>query len=183
MDGAMDSIVIRPYQPEDHGQLRALHDWTPPAGQTSTAPQPWYPDLGRISEHYLAFWVAVATGDGAEQIVGMTGVERAGPGVPSAGGVEVPTSILRGRSGLVRMMRMRVAPERQRQGIGRRLTEAAIAWARDNGSPSLILETTPQQVVAVELYRRMGFAEIGRSTVGRYELVWFELPLIPGDTG
>jgi ribosomal protein S18 acetylase RimI-like enzyme len=72
---------------------------------------------------------------------------------------------------------MRVAPERQRQGTGIRLTEAAIAWLRKHGFSVLLLETTPQQTAAISLYRHEGFTEVGRSMVGSFELVWFELAL------
>ncbi len=75
------------------------------------------------------------------------------------------------------MKRMRVAPERQRQGIGARLTETAIAWTRKNGFNTLLLETTPRQTSAISLYQRMGFTEVDRSTLGRFELIWFERPL------
>jgi ribosomal protein S18 acetylase RimI-like enzyme len=41
----------------------------------------------------------------------------------------------------------------------------------------MILETTPQQEAAVEFYRATGFTEQGRSTIGRFELVWFRRAL------
>ena len=72
---------------------------------------------------------------------------------------------------------VRVAPERQRRGVGRQLTETAIAWAHDAGFARLVLETTPQQKAAVALYEATGFRERGRSRSGPYELVWFELKL------
>ena len=77
----------------------------------------------------------------------------------------------------VRLNYVRVVPERWRYGIGRLLSRIAIDWARDHGYEAVILETTPQQEAAVALYKTMGFTEMGRSTVGKYELVWFELPL------
>jgi hypothetical protein len=41
----------------------------------------------------------------------------------------------------------------------------------------MVVETTPQQVGAVALYRHMGFREAGHSMIGRFELVWFDLLL------
>jgi ribosomal protein S18 acetylase RimI-like enzyme len=76
-----------------------------------------------------------------------------------------------------RLHRMRVAPERWRRGIGRELARVAIDWAREGKFQSVILETTPQQEAAVSLYRSLGFVEKGRSVLGPYELVWFQLVL------
>lgn len=78
------------------------------------------------------------------------------------------------RDGAVRVRHMLVAPERQRRGIGRQLIDAAFDWARQAGYSTIVLETTPQQEAAVDFYRALAFQEIGRSTIGRWELVWFE---------
>ena len=163
-------IQVRLYQPADQPNIRALHDRTPPAGsRQSTTPQQWPSDLDHIQHAYLAFWVAVEQSDCGERVVGIAGIESAGP--------DVPATVLRGRSGVARLKRMRVAPEQQRRGVGTRLTTAAIAWVREHGFSGLILETTPQQTAAICLYQSLGFAEVGRSTVGQFELVWFELPV------
>jgi len=113
--------------------------------------------------------VAIEHDDIGERVVGIAGIESAGP--------DVPATVLRGRSGIARLKRMRVAPELQRQGIGTKLTRIAIAWVREHGFTGLILETTPQQIAAICLYQSMGFAEVGRSRLGQFELVWFELPV------
>jgi len=162
----MTTVEIRPHEPADQPQIRALHDRTPPAGQKLTVPQRWFEELDRIPTNFLAFWVAVTDGE----VIGMVGVME-----PDE---EVPEHVLRGRSGVVRLQHMRVAPERQRSGIGRRLTQTVIDWARSHDYAALILETTPQQVAAVKLYEATGFAEVGRSTIGKYELVWFEQGLL-----
>lgn len=158
-------ITIRPYRPTDQAGVRALHDRTPPAGSTAAGPQPWPADLDEIPRRYAAFWVAVTDGD--EEVVGMVGVATPGQ--------EAPPFVLRGRSGVAQVRRMRVAPERQRQGIGAALLRAVLAWRREHGGGPLIVETTVQQAAAVALYRRMGFRDIGRSWLGAYELTWLEL--------
>jgi GNAT superfamily N-acetyltransferase len=164
------AVVIRPYRPADQPQLRALHDRTPPDGSPpSTGTQAWFPDLDHIPENYLAFLVAVEEADEGERLIGMVGITTAGS--------DVPASVLQGRERVLRLERLRVAPERQRQGIGARLTEAAITWSRDHGYHALVVETTPQQTGAIGLYRHMGFGEAGRSMIGPFELVWFDLPL------
>jgi len=167
--GGIGDLVIRQYKPADQAQIRALHDRTAPNGGPATTPQRWPPDLDRIRQNYLAFWVAVERDESGEQTVGMAGVERAGD--------DVPEPVLRGRSDVARLKRMRVAPERQRRGIGLRLTETAIAWAREHAFHTLLLETTTEQTAAIALYQRAGFTEVGRSMLGPFALVWFERPL------
>jgi len=53
-----------------------------------------------------------------------------------------------------------VAPERQRQGLGRLLLDAALAAARDLGL-QLKLEVHRDNAAAVALYRQAGFARLG----------------------
>lgn len=160
------SFTIRPYQPSDRRQIRELHDRTPPAGSPYLGPQVWFPDLDDIRGNFLAFWVATQPTVDRELVVGFVGVQT-----PD---IEVPDSLLRGRSRVARLRHMRVAPECQRQGLGRRLTHTVVDWAQDHAYETVIVETTPQQEAAVLLYEHMGFSEVGRSMIGKYELVWFE---------
>lgn len=141
----------------------------PPAGSDARGVQPWPADLDDIPGRYLAFWVALEQGVTGERVVGM-----AGAAAPDS---SMPALVLRGRANLVQLKRMRVAPESQRRGIGSRLTEAVIEWARAHGAEAVILQTTARQAAAVALYRRMGYREVGRSIAGAPELVWFERAL------
>lgn len=163
-----EEVLIRPYRTADQAGIRALHDRTPPAGSTATGPQLWPADLDEIARRYLAFWVAV---DGDEQVVGMVGVAAPGP--------EAPPFVLWDRAGLAQVKRMRVAPERQRQGIGAALLRAVHVWRQANGGGPLIVETTVQQTAAVALYRQMGYNDVGRSWLGAYELIWLERDVMP----
>ena len=131
------AIAIRPYQAADQPQLRALHDRTPPDGSTTTGTQAWFPDLDHISQTSLAFLVAVEQADEGERLIGMVTITPADP--------DVPPSVLPDREGVVRLQRLRVAPERQRQGIGARLIEAAIGWSQAHGSRAVVVETTPNR--------------------------------------
>ena len=167
---------VRPYEPRDFAQVRWLHDRTPPAGQVSIAPQHWPEALNRIEDCVLSLWVAVEIGTGspavsddAEAVVGMVGFER-----PGAGLSVPPPDFMTSEQRTLRLDLMRVAPERQRRGIGRMLTATAEQWAREQGYERIMLDTTPQQEAAVALYKACGYVERGRSMIGRYELVWFE---------
>lgn len=51
-----------------------------------------------------------------------------------------------------------VAPERQREGIGRRLMAALAERARAGGFRALVLETQNTNVPAIRFYRHVGFA-------------------------
>ncbi|MCV2488454.1 ribosomal protein S18-alanine N-acetyltransferase [Geodermatophilus sp. YIM 151500] len=54
-----------------------------------------------------------------------------------------------------------VARDRQGEGIGARLLDALLAEA-DRRSPVVLLEVRADNDVALEMYRRRGFTEIGR---------------------
>ena len=176
-----NAVFVRPYEPADQPQIRWLHDRTPPAGQVATSPQKWFPELEDIAANFVAFWVAVERTAGKDSIVGMAGLEAAGTTtlgapLPDFMGITAPDSLDPTRP-TVRLEVMRVAPERQRRGVGRALTQTAIDWAREHEYEAIILNTTPQQRAAVALYEAMGFGRKGTSTIGRYELIWFEIEL------
>ena len=164
---------IRPYGEADQPQIEWLYCRTPPAGQISARPQALPLDLQQIPAQYAHFLVMSELQRGEEAIVGMVGIEEVGahqitPGVP-------PHLWLPARA--ARLRHVAVAPERQRSGIGRLLVDAAVAWCREQQYESVILETTPQQEAAVNLYVALGFVEIARSKVGSYDLIWFECRL------
>lgn len=50
-----------------------------------------------------------------------------------------------------------VDPPFRRQGVGRRLIEQAIAWARERGLPGLMLETQNINLAACRFYESCGF--------------------------
>lgn len=72
---------------------------------------------------------------------------------------------------------MRVAEDMWRQGIGTQLAELVIDWCRLHGIRTLVLNTTSPQKPAIGLYTKLGFCEMDRTFLGRYELVWFRLDL------
>ena len=59
------------------------------------------------------------------------------------------------------MMNLAVAPQRRRQGIGRRLVEELTARLARMGSRSLTLEVRASNVPARALYEAMGFVQTG----------------------
>lgn len=62
--------------------------------------------------------------------------------------------------GMYELAKMAVADDFQGQGIGRRIGEAAISWARARGASRIWLESNRRLAPALGLYRRLGFMEV-----------------------
>ncbi len=60
-------------------------------------------------------------------------------------------------AGVVEIVRMSVARDWRRNGVGRRIAEALLAEARNSGARRVVLETTETWVDAVAFYLRLGF--------------------------
>ena len=61
----------------------------------------------------------------------------------------------------VRVEHLYVSPAGRGQGVGRRLIDAALAYARDVGAACLWLETQNTNHGAIQFYRRVGFRLCG----------------------
>ena len=79
----------------------------------------------------------------------------------------VGTGILKVRSDAGELMRMSVAGDVRRLGIGRALVDEFVAIARQLGLSRLVLETTAEWVDAVTFYERCGFT-ITHDEIGRF---------------
>jgi ribosomal protein S18 acetylase RimI-like enzyme len=97
------------------------------------------------------------------------------------GSVVGTCAILRIGPKIVELAKLSVVPEAQRQGIGRRLTLAAIDHALAMGAERMILVSNSKLVSAVRLYESLGFkhaplpASVGYATAN----VYMELALAP----
>jgi ribosomal protein S18 acetylase RimI-like enzyme len=62
---------------------------------------------------------------------------------------------------------MWVAPEARGRGLARMLVESVLAWARERGAPTVVLEVTDTEraAPAAALYRSLGFTPTGERTV------------------
>lgn len=84
---------------------------------------------------------------------------------------------LRLRDDVAELRLMRVAEEVWRQGIGTQLAEVAVDWCRHQGIRTLVLNTTTPQKPAIGLCHNLGFREVAKTFIDRYELVWLRLEL------
>lgn len=60
-----------------------------------------------------------------------------------------------------------VDPIARRRGVGRRLLEAAMSWAREAGAHTMVLSVALGRDSAIDLYRGAGFVEVGLPSVLR----------------
>lgn len=55
-----------------------------------------------------------------------------------------------------------VRPAQQGRGIGRRVLHWLLSQARQSGADTVFLEVRPSNTAAIQLYRSLGFDEVGR---------------------
>lgn len=61
----------------------------------------------------------------------------------------------------VQLLTIGIAAEHQRQGMGRKLLDELMEWARGRGMRRMLLEVRPANAAALALYRSAGFSQIG----------------------
>jgi ribosomal protein S18 acetylase RimI-like enzyme len=172
---------VQPYRPEDQTEVDAM---IARAAEARRRGDRWVPleqtetELDPGKAPYSAFWVADSGVAGRDSIVGAAGVAPFGLLSDGVGGLAEMTDWAR-RGDAAELLHMRVAPELRRQGVGTALCKKAIDWARSQQYRTLVLNTTSPQAPALALYRGLGFREVGRSYLDRYELVWHQLELLP----
>lgn len=76
-------------------------------------------------------------------------------------GAIVAYGILSLGAGESHVMNICVAPQTQRQGYGRKMLQKLMELARQHKAEMMLLEVRPSNALALRLYRRMGFNEIG----------------------
>jgi ribosomal protein S18 acetylase RimI-like enzyme len=151
-----ESILIRAYQESNQPGIEWLYMRTPPWGRTYPRPQAVPDEIKHLSDHYEQVLVAVENDGDGEAVVGMVAIE----GSQATTNLHVPPPDFIGVAKTsCRLHWVLVAPERWRRGIGRMLTQTAIDWARGQGYESMVLETTPEQLAAVVLYKGTGFVQ------------------------
>jgi ribosomal protein S18 acetylase RimI-like enzyme len=135
----IESIV--PFEPSRHAAgFRALVAGT--LGEFGFTEDPVIDaDLVDPLGHYDAVWV-VEDGKG---VVGSVATRVAGDGEAE-------------------LKRMYLAPDRRGRGLGRRLLDLALGWARERDLVAVTLDTTAEMTAARALYESVGFEAVGTRT-------------------
>ncbi len=170
---------LSPYRPGDEAEVEAMYERAVRARDAGDAS--WKSieamESDALERSCSTSWVAVVPpGDGEGRIVGTVQVvsPTALPEIPT----DSPLSRdLRLRDDVAELRLMRVAEDMWGQGIGTQLAVIVIDWSRLHGIRSLVLNTTTPQKPAIGLYNELGFREMGRTFLDKYELVWLRLDL------
>ena len=153
--GAVVMMKIRRYRSTDRDAVWELHNVALLQIGAHAGNGPWDDDLHRIEAEYVTtggeFFVGIANG----RIIAMG-------------------ALLRHSAGQASIRRMRVHPDVQRRGLGRQMLSALEQRAAELGFRTLTLDTTVQQVPAIQLYTRSGYKEVGRSRKAGFEVVEFQ---------
>jgi [ribosomal protein S18]-alanine N-acetyltransferase len=137
----MSATTTRPMRAEDLGAVLAIAAASPEAPVWKTDDYAAYLDARRPQVLRIAL---VAETDGR------------------AAGFAAATLLLDGTENRCELDTMAVDPDARRQGTGRALLEAVMAWAAGQGARRMGLEVRATNAAALMLYRRLGFAEEGR---------------------
>jgi ribosomal protein S18 acetylase RimI-like enzyme len=157
----MSSLAIRRYQPVDYERVVELHVLG--LQQTGTHIDSWAWGRDLESPEALA---ATYLGDRGDFLVGE--LDR----VIVAMGALRPFDETR-----VEMKRVRVDPNHQRRGFGQAIVVRLEQRARELGASAVHLDTTAGQQPAIAMYRKLGYDEIGRGSLPRFDIVLMEKTL------
>ena len=153
-------MKIRRYRKCDQEEVWALHNRALEEAGAHAGNGPWDDDLRHIREVYL--------NDGGEFIVGIHE------------GRLVALGALKRISGeRAEIKRMRVHPQFQSRGYGREILQRLESRANELGYVTLRLDTTAQQLAAQRLYTQSGYAEIERTKVSHFDVIFYEKSLSP----
>jgi len=168
---------VQPYRPEDQAEVAAIYSRALHAQQSNDPRWTAFPAFQKraMEDEWDAFWVAERQDQNRPSLVGMVGVQafRAGEVISARHHL---VEAWQERGGIAELRRLRVAPEVRGQSLGTRLCQTVIEWSRQRYGTLVVNTTTPQKP-ALQLYRKLGFEEVGLSFINRYELIWLELRL------
>ena len=147
--------LLREFQPADAKQVFALHERALEATGAFTKRGPWDHDLENIEEIYVRPGGCFYVIEEANAIIAMGALKRHAKGEGE-------------------IKRMRVAPEKQRQGLGQQLLNVLLETAKERGILKIILDTTNQQSAAQKFYVKNGFRETRREKLRTMTVIYYE---------
>jgi len=144
-DSAAEPVAIVPYRDEFASAFAALNlEWLERFGLLEDGDLPYLRDpRGAILERGGVIFCALV----GEEVVGTVAV------IPQEGGV-------------FELAKLAVAERARGRGLGRRLTRAAIDFARAAGAGEIVLSSNHRLREAVRLYESMGFTHSASAGAG-----------------
>ena len=159
----MNTLLIRRYQAEDNGAVKALHyagikqfdaDARTDAGLFGVESS-IDADLDDIENVYIRNSGEFLVGIYEEKLVAMGALKK--------------LSTTRAE-----IKRMRVYPDYQRHGFGQIILQRLMETASQLGYTELCLDTLLQNTPAQKLYEKHGFVRTGQKKIGRFDVVLYE---------
>jgi len=171
-------MKLRRYQPRDSEAVRRLNEEVIRAAGTDPEDIPHADDVEDVEGAYIEtggeFLVVEREDAGSEATESS---EEASGETASSDGEVVGMGGLRVDGDEGELFRMRVALDRQREGIGSRLLDALEDAARERGVERLRAETAKRQSAAVSFYPRNGYERVDADRRGEYTVIGYEKQL------
>jgi GNAT superfamily N-acetyltransferase len=155
----MTELLLRRALPTDRDAIVELHYLALRTAGADAGPGPWDDDLMDVVQHYIAPGGEFLVLTEEQSLVGMGALRR----------VDATTGEVK---------RMRVRPDRQGRGYGRRVLTELESTALQLGLKRLILDTTERQEAAIGLYLSAGYQPFGTTIAAGLSSVVFEKSLI-----
>ncbi|SEP86381.1 GNAT family N-acetyltransferase [Natrinema salaciae] len=151
-------LTVRRYRPTDGTRVRDLHETAMRDVDAYLEDVP-DDDLEQITETYVDAGGEFLVGERDGTIVAM-GAFR-----PIDGSEHIATVVPDLADSAVELTRMRVTPDQQRRGYGRRLYAELERRARSQEADEIVLDTMARQTAARGLYESQGFGEVHRERI------------------
>lgn len=116
---------------------------------------PWDKDLENIEQVYVQTGGSFYVVEENEAIIGMGALKRH-------------------ENGEAEIKRMRIAPDKQRRGLGQLIFDALLNDAADHNVSRIFLDTTNQQIAAQKFYEKNGFKEFRREELQTMTVIYYE---------
>jgi GNAT superfamily N-acetyltransferase len=157
----MTEPLLRRALPTDRDAIIELHYLALRAAGADAGPGPWDDDLEDVLQHYVLPGGEFLVLTEEQSLVGMGALRR----------VDATTGEVK---------RMRVRPDRQGRGYGRRILTELESTALQLELKRLILDTTERQEAATRLYASSGYHPFGTTIAAGLSSVVFE-KLLPAE--
>jgi GNAT superfamily N-acetyltransferase len=151
-------LIIRRYTQADQAAVESLHVSAIRAAGAYLGRGPWDDDIYAIEEHYLNADGEFLIGEIEGRLVAMGAFRRTSPA-------------------RAEIMRMRVHPNYQGQGLGVCILNELETRALASGYTTLHLHTSTVQISARKLYEKNGFREVGREAYHGFQIILYEKAL------